>query len=488
MKKRASSLLLILALLTAFSGCVGYSNEDVFPTANEKMTNFALQSNAEQSTGNGKMKNAGKATDGNVNTAYKSPSKTGEILIDLGEEKTFNSIVIREKGWNVQAFSLSKFSGLDENGYEQWETFYQQDRIEDIRYCAFEEIVASKIRLTVSRSNEPFAIREIQIFNEVKKDKDFRVSAYVLQSQLLDMLDANERNEIYPKITKEQFGVVNEIIIIGSTKYDEAGNLIFSEDAVTAERWKKVLTNLRAVAGENVKIFQTAFVGSNPDFVFGENADKTIENSVNFLNEFGYDGINFDWEFPKGKQYDMFSNYLVKLKPELEKSNKLLSCAWYSWGINLSDEALASHDRIEIMGYDTYDQSGNNNGFLGGAVQNIEYFLNKGVDPEKLSIGMSFYGRPADGSEVWVDYSGYNLGWSDNAYHDIDPSKTMYFNGCQMVSDKTAYAISKDLGGIMIFRLDEDVPFSSKTSLIGAIGKTLDQRLTRDKSTGEVSK
>lgn len=46
-----------------------------------------------------------------------------------------------------------------------------------------------------------------------------------------------------------------------------------------------------------------------------------------------------------------------------------------------------------------------------------------------------------------------------------------------MIADKTAYAISLGIGGLMIFHMDCDLPMDHPNSLTLAIEKTLEQRV-----------
>ena len=55
-----------------------------------------------------------------------------------------------------------------------------------------------------------------------------------------------------------------------------------------------------------------------------------------------------------------------------------------------------------------------------------------------------------------------------------------------MTMDKTAYAIEKGLGGMMIFTATEDVEYSNDLSLLKSIRTTIDTRSTLDKSKEDV--
>ena len=51
-----------------------------------------------------------------------------------------------------------------------------------------------------------------------------------------------------------------------------------------------------------------------------------------------------------------------------------------------------------------------------------------------------------------------------------------YYNGWQMVYDKTAYAIDVGLGGVMVWHYGYDLPSADELSLFGAIRQALADR------------
>lgn len=65
------------------------------------------------------------------------------LTVFAGDEfTTFNTVVIREKGWKIKDFNLSYY--VDTPGNEHWERFYKQDSVEDYRFCAFDAVTAKQ--------------------------------------------------------------------------------------------------------------------------------------------------------------------------------------------------------------------------------------------------------------------------------------------------------------------------------------------------------
>ena len=155
---------------------------------------------------------------------------------------------------------------------------------------------------------------------------------------------------------------------------------------------------------------------------------------------------------------------------EGHKTGNELSIALSSWGANLSQEAIDSIDQRQLMASDMFDYKGDNNSYSGAAACAAEYFISCGFAPEQLNLGISFYGRPDDGSGVWVNYRDEN--YTQDEY--VMYQNGVWFNTVTTVRDKTAYAALRGLGGIMIFSQDEDLPVSDPLSLTAQIGKAID--------------
>lgn len=313
MKKKiiisAVAIIMCLALIigtTAFAGD-GFSDLPS-PVDSENLAVTQLE-NIEDAKGKANVK---KAVDSDTNTAWKSSGTTDSFVLTFKEEQTFNTIILREKGWNVKKFRLSYY--IDTPGNEHWERFYEQEAINDYRYCAFDDITAKQIKFEVLESDSKFKIREIEIYNTEKKERNsFRVSDYVVTPQLAkgELFDPESSNYL----PAEYCDVVNQIHIIAAAKWNDNGELIIP-DGLTGNDLKASVQKIRDFYGEkDVEIFATVFFNAcNPDVVFAEHGDEVIKNTVDFLIEYGFDGVSYDWEYPNQKQWAVFSEHLINLK------------------------------------------------------------------------------------------------------------------------------------------------------------------------------
>lgn len=474
MKKKIIILSVAVIILIALITCINVFAKDGYsdlsgPADTENIISAQLES-VESSKS---LSDASKAVDSDINTVWRSFKKNDYIIINFKEEQSFNTAIIREKGWNIKKFNLSYF--VDEPGNEHWENFYQQDAVNDYRYCAFDTITAKQIKFEVTEADALFKIREIEFYNTDKKEiNNFRVSDYVVTSQLAngELFDPQSSNYLSP----EYCNVVNQIHIISSAKWNNEGKLVIS-DGLSPTGLKENIKKIRDFYGDNeVEIFATVFFNAcDPTEVLKNKNDIVVENTVNFLLEYGFDGVSYDWEYPVGEQWSLFSNHIVTLKNELSKYQLKISCAVCPWNFYMEKDAINALDQIEIMSYDLFDENGNHSSFISGAVQPVEFFLDKGFTPQQINLGLPFYARPYDGGGVWINYDDANYTPSDRFQNY---SNGMWFSGTQMTYDKTAYAIEKNLGGMMIFTATEDISYSEENSLLKSIKTAIENRST----------
>lgn len=474
MKKRiiisVAAIILCIALIISTTALAGEGFSDLPGPAdsdNLAVTQFESITDSKGRSG------AQRAVDSDTNTAWKSSATKDSLVLTFKEEQTFNTIILREKGWNIKKFTLSYYD--DVPGNEHWERFYEQDAVNDYRYCAFENVTAKQIKLEITDSDSIFKIREFEVYNIGKKARDsIRVSDYVVTPRLAsgEIFDPESSNYLSP----EYCDVVNQIHVIASAKWNNQGELVIP-DGLDGEQLKASVQKIRDFYGEkHVDIFATVFFNAcDPDVVFTEQKDTVIKNTVEFLLEYGFDGVSYDWEYPDRKQWVLFSEHLVNLKNELSKHNLLLSCAVSPWNFYMEEQAVNALDQIEIMSYDLCDENGNHSSFASGAVQPVQYFLDKGFKPEQINLGLPFYARPDDGGGIWINFDDPDYTPADRFQNYCDG---MWFSGTQMIMDKTAYAIENNLGGVMIFTATEDVPYSNDLSLLKSIKTTINSRTT----------
>lgn len=238
---------------------------------------------------------------------------------------------------------------------------------------------------------------------------------------------------------------------------------------------------------------------------------KFVNSVVKFLDKYGFDGFDVDWEYPNqrgGKPRDK-ENYIALLKELKEKFAErgyLLSAAVGAAETSASQSyniaAMSKYlDFINLMSYDLHGAWEATTGINAplyarkGASANeakltvdasIKYWLQQGAPAEKLVLGVPFYGRaftlqnkdqhgvgaPTTGPGVAGPFTrekgmlGYNEICSGDwtVVFDEEQRTPYAYNGNQWVgfdnikslTEKAEYVKAHGLGGAMVWSIETD--------------------------------
>ena len=134
-----------------------------------------------------------------------------------------------------------------------------------------------------------------------------------------------------------------------------------------------------------------------------------IENIVSLVLKYDLDGINIDFEYMHDEDKELFSRFIIELKPRLSEIGAVLSVdvtapdGSEEWSMCYDRHVIGDvADYIVFMAYDQYGQSsttaGPNSAYDWVRV-NVQKFLGQeGVEADKLILGLPFYTR------LWKDY------------------------------------------------------------------------------------
>ncbi len=276
------------------------------------------------------------------------------------------------------------------------------------------------------------------------------------------------------------------------------------------------------------------------DATTNANLGTFVTNIINFMSGNGYDGVDLDWEPFNSADTAQYTNLVLALRAALDgfSTHKLLTVAAPAYPesgdlptaeFTMLASVQAQFDQINIM---TYDLSGPYGGWvtwfnspiydggytfpsapgklvpsINGAVNN---FVNNGVLPGKLGVGMPFYGYiwtggpgltkprqswpatnvPTVSTDTYADI--INSYYQSNLYHWDTTAKAPYlsitnstashdmfisYDDVESCQTKISYIRNLHLGGLMIWELSQDysasLPVGQRTPLTTALKQSV---------------
>ena len=399
-----------------------------------------------------------------------------------------------ETGLNTVAAEITEFSGKSEIVFDMQkvntveieletaapaevkicnnnEQIYHRSSSDAYRFCAFETVETDK--LTVEIKGDA-AVKSVKVSFKQNENKDFRVTSYFVSQSI------TAPNSINPEV----FDVVTDAIVFGCITFDEN-----AEIKVDTSLLEPALTNVRnAIGNRNVNVYVNILGPGSDSGITDWNeqmANQAKKHSKAFktrklegqiaeiLEKYNLDGIFFDYEYPIEKEaWNDFSRFLIRLN---RATDKKIGLAVAQWDLGMSYSAMKVIDLVELMQYDLFDSEGNHSSMT-SAVNGYNAVKDNLIPKEKVDLGVPFYGRPADGGAYWYNYNEYADKLADIDYTETDQGKT-YFNSWQTIYDKTAYAMSRGLGGMMVWHYSCDVyDINSDLSLFGAMMDCIEDR------------
>lgn len=193
------------------------------------------------------------------------------------------------------------------------------------------------------------------------------------------------------------------------------------------------------------------------------------------VDEFKLDGIDMDWEYPSSSEagissspddIDNFTLLMRDIRAEIGKE-KMLTLATIADAKFVDFKAIDPYiDLVNIMAYDVarppYHHSGLHRSEHSGRITSaeaVEAHLRAGVPPDKLVLGLPFYGHGAPPLPDFVDYkdiihlTGYTKHWDDVAkvpyMTDNEGKLALCYEDSESIAVKCEYIINKGIRGAM---------------------------------------
>ncbi len=288
--------------------------------------------------------------------------------------------------------------------------------------------------------------------------------------------------------------------VIHSFAYPDAnGNLLHSDIFIYPEL-------IERVHNEGKKIFVALGGWGNSDGfspAFADSAKRAffINNLIQFCETHGYDGIDIDWEYPTNsadsENLNKFVSELKVEKPELEISLALPGTAYSAQFFDFT--FLDSY--VEWFGCMAYDMAGGWSSTSGynaplfsdgpaSVKKYIDYFtITRGIKPEKVVMGIPFYGTLFDSPAIGVPsggasnltyvesmmkfFDGWKYNWDDDSKvpYLLNPGgdKVLSYDNIRSVKEKCDYALQRNLAGVMIWEITHDY-FKGTQPLLETVG------------------
>ncbi|MEM9415268.1 MAG: glycoside hydrolase family 18 protein [Planctomycetota bacterium] len=178
---------------------------------------------------------------------------------------------------------------------------------------------------------------------------------------------------------------------------------------------------------------------------------------------YGFDGIDYDWEHPQNAaQLADYTRLIVETAAALRPDGRIVTVAQAGWQ-DLGQDAYNALDRVHLMSYDhNFPQA-----TLETSIAEIERLIGWGCPPEKIALGLPFYGRNAERDalpyRVLVER------------HTPDPAADVVAgyacNGPETARAKARYAREQGLAGVMAWQVYQDA--EGEHSLLAAIAQEL---------------
>lgn len=191
---------------------------------------------------------------------------------------------------------------------------------------------------------------------------------------------------------------------------------------------------------------------------------RLVANLAALCETHGFDGIDYDWEHPQDEeQLAAYTRLIVETAAALHPDGRIVTVAQAGWQ-DLGQDAYDALDRVHLMSYDhNYPQA-----TLDKATAEVEQLIEWGCPPEKITLGLPFYGRNAERHAMPYRRLVAGQDGLDPAADVIDGYAC---NGPTTVRAKTRYALEEGLAGVMVWQVYQDAP--GERSLLRVIGEAV---------------
>jgi chitinase len=352
---------------------------------------------------------------------------------------------------------------------------------------------------------------------------EFKVSSYI---RTWALPYEEQKNSPYWNADMIKGQYLTDLIIAFAVIDRTDGTSIYIPELRGPQRFSNIWNEVAAIKKKYPKLRVNISIGGWGADGFSDMADDTgmravfVTNVCEWLEKYNLDGVDIDWEYPVGPPWGQEiksrsadrANYISLLKDlrtamdtlgKKTKKHYVLSTAVpaSSWFVKANDVVSASKivDNLKLMTYDYYGEWSNTTGHNSNLYKNpqdpdgwsteqaVNVYLAAGVPPEKIMLGVAFYGRafkgvesgannglfqpfksPAfeDGSADWAkineflkEGSGYTRYWDDKAKAPYLYNGDIWitYTDEEQIKLLTQYAKEKKLSGVFNWEYGHDM-------------------------------
>jgi len=193
-----------------------------------------------------------------------------------------------------------------------------------------------------------------------------------------------------------------------------------------------------------------------------------VKNLMKVVAENKFDGVDMDWEYPdEGASSQNFLALMQELRAALPK-DLLLTAAVAALGQHAMGIPTESFNLMDFVNLMAYDDTGPQHSSFAYAESSLNFWLERGLPPEKAVLGVPFYGRGTNARMSELSYGKIVKADPSAAQSDSATANGMEYNynGIPTIKAKTRLAMEKG-SGIMFWTLESDAP--GELSLLNAI-------------------
>jgi len=273
----------------------------------------------------------------------------------------------------------------------------------------------------------------------------------------------------YAKVTHLNIAFENPLDELGTLSFNRRNTALITRAKATKV---KVLVSIGGGSASGDEVMKARYFRLLSD----EHRPGFVRKLAGYVKKHGFDGLDVDIEGPSiNSDYgDFIADLAAALKPEGLLLTAALSKGY--GGDRVPNAALGHFDFLNIMAYDAAgpwnpDAPGQHSS-LGFAKEAVSYWSGRGLPKDRVVLGVPFYGygfgeafrdRPYSYREILAAHPGAD---------QLDQvGNTIWHNGLPTLRAKAELVKAEELGGVMIWSLDNDV--KGGKSLLTAIHEVL---------------